>query len=880
MTNVIVDAGTDAKIAKFQKRGIELIDLALLEPVEVWGEGGKEKDARRESMRIVADEMGASVFVNTDGRRGSVGMPSAKALTTFLQPGGSRPATPSSASSATYLHSQIALANGNANNSTIQAPTAQRLSSQATGSHQQYYSTPPRSNITPVAAAPISISDSNSNSSSSNNPTPVPPASPAPTTSMSSAMMSPPASPAGGTASGKRNLFNKLFNKKQNNSNLLSPTGSGAPDSFGQQQHPLARSQPQTTFSSLALSPRPPGADSFGSRSNSTKRRSAPPPALLELPSFSPSASDFGFASPAPGVGGISDLTSPNEQRTPTQMSIAGEMKTIITVTSPTSSTGEREKGHGRNMSLASITSPFKASLKSRLSSVVLVGGGGGGGSQSDSQAHDTGLNVGDSPTTANKKRRDDRDTSPHPSLGSRSRLSTLSTNDSAESYGGNGSFSAGGNGGGNGQAQAQSDITMNLRQQQLQLRPPVLGIQPTFVSSNPSSSSASSNPNASNLFTPDAHTTTTMENPDQVFRGQRALMYVWLVRRWLKKRLSGHGTLSGLGDSAVGFLGGLKEKGKEKEKGKDKDKQRRDSEDYRDKTRMGFSHDGLGAVTAPLMYGGVEVRFEWKRTKVGKEKSGSRKKTRSGRGRTRTTGEAESDGEVETSIRDRTRESERERERADRDERGSIRGSFERPMMAVKTKERLKSEEKRRYRMSTGSISSITTNSEVDGSEMKKKSSTGPNHLYDDGGDSDPEDSETPWVCTLKLRRGATPAAGDAQPQPPILQTQVLRIKVGTLSPTPHHPKVVAMLKVPFPLPDVEVERMGVVKRRGINIGGGGPPQNPDANLDPPYNGLVLTAEEIKDAVCSTGLWLVVREGFGGVGRVSRKGDGWRIRA
>ncbi len=27
-------------------------------------------------------------------------------------------------------------------------------------------------------------------------------------------------------------------------------------------------------------------------------------------------------------------------------------------------------------------------------------------------------------------------------------------------------------------------------------------------------------------------------------------------------------------------------------------------------------------------------------------------------------------------------------------------------------------------------------------------------------------------------------------------------------------------------------------------------------------------------------GLWLVVREGFGGVGKVSRKGDGWRIRA
>lgn len=54
--------------------------------------------------------------------------------------------------------------------------------------------------------------------------------------------------------------------------------------------------------------------------------------------------------------------------------------------------------------------------------------------------------------------------------------------------------------------------------------------------------------------------------------------------------------------------------------------------------------------------------------------------------------------------------------------------------------------------------------------------------------------------------------------------------------------------------------------------------------NVRPPashqWSGTTLTAEEIKDIVCSTGLWLVVREGFGGVGKVNRKGDGWRIRA
>jgi hypothetical protein len=43
---------------------------------------------------------------------------------------------------------------------------------------------------------------------------------------------------------------------------------------------------------------------------------------------------------------------------------------------------------------------------------------------------------------------------------------------------------------------------------------------------------------------------------------------------------------------------------------------------------------------------------------------------------------------------------------------------------------------------------------------------------------------------------------------------------------------------------------------------------------------GTMLTAEEIKDVVCSTAMWLVVREGFGGIGKVTRRGDGWRIRA
>jgi hypothetical protein len=70
----------------------------------------------------------------------------------------------------------------------------------------------------------------------------------------------------------------------------------------------------------------------------------------------------------------------------------------------------------------------------------------------------------------------------------------------------------------------------------------------------------------------------------------------------------------------------------------------------------------------------------------------------------------------------------------------------------------------------------------------------------------------------------------------------------------------------MPFPLPDIEVERL-VVRRRLVTAQGISKTTAPNAGE------LVLTAEEIKDTVCSTALWLVVRETFGGVGRERKKG-------
>lgn len=136
-------------------------------------------------------------------------------------------------------------------------------------------------------------------------------------------------------------------------------------------------------------------------------------------------------------------------------------------------------------------------------------------------------------------------------------------------------------------------------------------------------------------------------------------------------------------------------------------------------------------------------------------------------------------------------------------------------------------------------------------------------------GDDSEPEDSETPWTCTLTLQRTnhSRPIHYSEEQR-----EQVVRLKVATLSPTPHHPKVVGLLKVPFPLPDIEVEHLAV-HRRVVTAQGVSRTATNSGEL-------MFTAEEIKDSISSTALWLVVREAFGGVGRERRKGDGWRIRS
>ena len=179
----------------------------------------------------------------------------------------------------------------------------------------------------------------------------------------------------------------------------------------------------------------------------------------------------------------------------------------------------------------------------------------------------------------------------------------------------------------------------------------------------------------------------------------------------------------------------------------------------------------------------------------------------------------------------------------------------------------------------------------------------------HDNGEESDPEDSETPWSCVLVI---STTTTGETDPEmrrqsllkshsrvPVAPQNEnigdairaqngsptssrssaapesLFRFKVATLSPAPHHPKVVAQLKVPFPLPDVDLIHATAIKR--VVQPSGALSRSAEADIP---DAMILTAEEIKDILSSTGFWLVVREGLGGVGKVNRKGDGWRIRA
>jgi hypothetical protein len=119
-------------------------------------------------------------------------------------------------------------------------------------------------------------------------------------------------------------------------------------------------------------------------------------------------------------------------------------------------------------------------------------------------------------------------------------------------------------------------------------------------------------------------------------------------------------------------------------------------------------------------------------------------------------------------------------------------------------------------------------------------------NTQTDDGAyDSDPEDSETPWTCSVWIKKTNT------------------RQFLGTLTPAPHHPKVIAMLKIPvglqgIPLCAVEVKRTADNEKAQ---------RQKDAEKRVREE-VCITEEGLKDVICVSAMWLVAREEFGGLGK------------
>lgn len=125
---------------------------------------------------------------------------------------------------------------------------------------------------------------------------------------------------------------------------------------------------------------------------------------------------------------------------------------------------------------------------------------------------------------------------------------------------------------------------------------------------------------------------------------------------------------------------------------------------------------------------------------------------------------------------------------------------------------------------------------------------------------DSDPEDSEVPWVCTFVIRQATSRPSTPGQSTENLseISDTPLRMKVASLAPALHHPKVVAQLKTQYPLPDVELRQAVFLQRE----------EESGVPASPPEGKYILTAEEIKDIICTTAMWLVVREGFSGLSK------------
>ncbi|KAF8660705.1 hypothetical protein AX16_001572, partial [Volvariella volvacea WC 439] len=1027
MTNVIVDAGTDAKVAKFQKKGIEVIDLATLEPIEVWGDPATGSPLTAGGTGVGGDTPGtATARSSVISQRRLQGQSNGYACS-------SRPVTPDTNHQLSTTSSALSL---NSNPPAV----IQRPSSPVHTPTTARPCPPPPSTATP-SVPPSSL---------------VVPQSPPPVQSASS----PSASPS----NGKRNIFGRLF-KKNNNTKDNSGSVPNTPTLTSSISMGSIRNGNANGNGNVAAG---------GDYSSSVNRGNGNPGV--------PAANGH---SRTPSVPVVIPPTPPTpSNKTPTLASHPQAHPTISSkVSTPTLNTKTSTSGlagHARNLSsqLQNLSPAALGNAVKRRSFTPLpkvgsregiglgfsFGAGGNGGRDSGFNAGsgngavDAGAGAGvglytttsaSSTATSNTAGTSGSVTTPTvtviPSSSNMPQITvntpmppTMSSTISTP-------------------AQAPASI-------QSLMRPPVLGLQAMLSAPLP-------NPvpkNARALMYVWV-VKKWIKKPARPGKNRLTLLVPpWPSAPVVRLALSFQRTVSRIGSNVLpspfSFPGnGSHEDGLSIISGISSNASHgKEPSGFLSGIMKSATGSNAGGMNITTANGQIEVRFEWRRGGAGRRKTlanargdGSAK-SRNGLGLGlvgpdgTSLGVVDENGSVDSKkrlsvISQRSGESGAAEMSAPAPasavagnrrssllfQNGAGVASQESVSASLKGKEKekgkkLKKRESLKYtaspRGSTGDDeggdegegSPKSTNSSVKDKTKEKERRDRERERQqeqDDGEESDPEDSETPWICTLKVRRigGWQPvssslgvvAGGDAessasgststldhqhqqlqsqsqrgrqqqqapravppqgnspskspysksrqlQPQSQVQgqsqsqqqqQPAVIKIKVGTLSPTPHHPKVVAMLKVPYPLPDIEIDKLNVVSRKkdgdgqsakgvegrregkkesptststsplsvflffghfdtpsrsmfvekGLNLvgwwnvdGWTGPtlapsyckarrprPVDPHHNSSTPgYAGITLTAEEIKDIVCSTGLWLAVREGFGGIGK------------
>ncbi|KAF4588774.1 hypothetical protein EYR40_010329 [Pleurotus pulmonarius] len=746
MTNTIVDAGTDAKIAKFQKRGLEMIGLAMLEPVEVWPTNNVPNETRRPPH-------------NGSG---------------LLHPQQDRPSRPVTPTVSEDLHGHT--------------PTSSRLSVSSAGidstSHHQ-----PNKGGYPIGTEYREYHPHVPHPYPSQATSGVPGGSPS---------IDMPSSAT------KKNIFGKLF-KRKGGSAASSPDPSASPSLYSTPSPSMSSPTPKPQQSEVSPPLVSPSLTSPMSPDATTPTMPSTPNMYINTQHLDPDGRQHHRVPSAP----VPSMSTPQDNHKLGLSEGSGETPT------------PRSKRQAPSFNLPGIIGKGSAFMGRGVNP--------NGGRKTPSPVppplppRDHAPHSEDSTQTATNGSR---------TVGSRSTVGDTAKRDS-------GIFGAPTDS--SGSINVHHPPTPTQSQSQLApapvqaLRPPVLGIQPALSVVPVGSKAARAvyfSACCNTAFSTTSQSAAFLENPEAMCNR--------IALRCVGQRLG---------------------VGKEE-----------------DRRRSGLREESESGSNWNMF----EVRFEWKR---GKSSKSAKRKGR-----------------------------EREDRRSslvignpppprDRANRSSSRHASRNSLPASKdAPEGDDSKDKASKRLSLVSHKSVSTSAggsdeQRPDSGRKPRSQSRPRRKdsrlddedeEDDGEESDPEDSETPWTCTLKVKRVTPQMAGDGNSLLlPLTQTasrsprssaysrgsldlqnpavvasvkggssQTLRLKLGTLSPTPHHPKVVAMLKVPFPLSDVNVGQMIVRKRP--SPGGLGQPDLPprpatsaggERSVSEFSNsGLVLTAEELKD--------------------------------